>query len=85
MAARLIAASGLNQTDMSTHKMEEVLYRHHNESTDNYINRLKEKLAEMKRDRAINVDMISKGLKKYGNLDVEESPSYSSDEYEVVG
>jgi len=78
-------ATGLSSTDLSTKKVEEILERALGESTDHYLIELYNKKKEMMEDRKRNVEMVTKGLKKYGNLDTEnEAPKYSSDEWEPV-
>lgn len=79
-----MSSTGASNTDLSTKKMESILGRHFNESTANYIKRLKKKKEELAKARVQNVKMITKGLKKNPNMINESSggKSYSSDEWE---
>jgi hypothetical protein len=81
---KYMASTGLNATDLSTKKTEEILQRHFGESTNNYLKRLHNKKKEMMEDRKRNVAMVTKGLKKYGDLSEDNSERYSSNEWEVT-
>lgn len=71
---KYISASGLQQSDISTKKMEEVLYRAPKETANHYVNRLYDQLQDMERDDKINEKLIREGIKIYGG-DFEEKSS----------
>lgn len=81
-----MSSTGATNTDLSTKKMESILGRHFNESTSNYIKRLKRKKEELAKAREQNVKMITKGLKKNPNMAYGSGneKSYSSDQWEVT-
>ena len=78
---KYMAATGLNQTDMSTQKVQDIVERSFGESTAHYLKELKAKKIDLIKERARNHEMVLKGLKKFGNFDMSNTldKSESSD------
>jgi hypothetical protein len=78
---KYMAATGLNQTDMSTQKVQDIVERSFGESTAHYLKELKAKKIDLIKERARNHEMVLKGLKKFDNFDMSNTldKSESSD------
>lgn len=77
---KYLTAAGLNQTDMSAQSIKEILFRSFNESTDHYINELKKLKARKIKERQDNIEIINKGIKKFGDFGSSSPGSDMSDE-----
>lgn len=68
---KYMTASGFQQTDKSTMKVEEIMQRAKGESDEHYLEEMAKERKNMLRTRADNIRMITKGLKKYPDFGSE--------------
>lgn len=82
---KYMAASGFVSTDKSTMKVDEIMSRSFGESNQHYLKELAKERKNMLKGRKQNVDMITKGMKRFPDFGSESSgkTEYSSNDWEA--
>ena len=85
---KYMAASGFNQTDKSTEKVEKIMERGGWESNENYLEQMAKERKSMIAGRGQNVQMITKGMKKYPDFgsgsDTDPTAGMSDQQLEAI-